>query len=171
MKLLYAPWRSNYLTQESNSSGCSFCTQISEQQDEKNFILARFNYCTVFLNLYPYNSGHVLVVPYTHESNLNNLSTQERHELIDITSLTIKILQDTLNCDGTNMGLNIGKASGGSIPDHLHAHIVPRWLGDTNFVVTTTDTKVISFDLFITYKKLKKAFDNFINHGYSEIAE
>jgi ATP adenylyltransferase len=159
MKHLYAPWRGRYITNDLKSkNGCVFCSQFAEQQDEKNFILKRFEHTVIMLNLHPYNAGHLMVLPYKHCGELTQIDKYIRAELMETTALCMNILQKTLACDGINMGINQGKSSGGSIPEHLHIHIIPRWLGDTNFLVALADTKVISFDLPDMYTKLLGAF-------------
>lgn len=163
MKILYAPWRSNYLSKERSNKKtkkCPFCQQPKENNDEKNFIIKRYKNCFVMLNLYPYNAGHLLIVPFSHKKYLNDLTKEEKINLIEILSLSSDILKKTLKYDGINIGTNISKASGGSIPNHLHLHLVPRWFGDTNFLVSTADTKQISGNLKKIYKELKKVFQN-----------
>lgn len=157
MKLLYAPWRSAYATTGTRPE-CVFCTQLAHKSDTEHFILQRFTHCAVLLNIYPYNAGHLLVIPYSHSATLEQLTADERADIMHAASITTRILHIALSCDGINIGLNMGKASGGSIPEHLHLHVVPRWFGDTNFLVTTVDTKPLSVDLVGLYHKLKKAF-------------
>lgn len=111
------------------------------------------------LNKYPYNAGHLLILPIKHVASLAELTKEARSELIELQSQSVEILQKTLNNDGANIGINLGKAAGAGIPSHLHIHILPRWQGDTNFMPTIAQTKVISFDLGQYYKKLKKQFN------------
>ena len=157
MKLLYAPWRSAYRV-PTNTTGCVFCAQLTSNQDTTHCIIQRFEYCAVMLNIYPYNAGHVLVVPYNHVAELDQLSCQERSNLMHAATISTTVIRTALECEGINLGLNIGKASGGSIPEHIHMHIVPRWIGDTNFLVTVADTKPLSADLTQIYYTLKNAF-------------
>jgi len=165
MKLLYAPWRSAYsIRAETNRNeycvpeACVFCIQLKENTDEKNFILKRFEYTFVALNKYPYNAGHLLVLPLDHKANLEELDQKTRHELIEVSTHCTTLLKKELKCHGLNVGLNLGVSAGGSIPSHLHMHIIPRWQGDTGFLVPITETKVISFDLNEIYQKLKPQF-------------
>lgn len=165
MKQLYAPWRSDYtlgISDKKNGKACPFCVQgANSDQDKKNFIIKRYKHCFVMLNLYPYNAGHVMVIPFEHKADLSLLSQEARYEIIEVVSHTISILQTTIRAEGLNVGFNLGgKAAGGSIPEHLHLHVVPRWLGDTNFLVALTDTKPISVNLVEIYEKLKKAFES-----------
>lgn len=161
MKHLYAPWRGSYSKQttEKTSSNRPFCDVINESHDEKNFILKRFKYTFVMLNIYPYNPGHLLALPYEHIDSLEKMDKASRAELIEVISLCTSILKKELKATGVNIGFNIGDcASGGSIPDHLHAHIVPRWKGDTNFLPVTAGIKPLSADLKEVYTQLKGIF-------------
>lgn len=162
MKQLYAPWRSNYTlggSGKKNGNGCPFCVQAADTNDAEHFIIKRYKHCFVMLNLYPYNAGHLMVIPYQHTGQLPELSKEAHHEIIEVVSHAVTILQTTLKAEGLNIGFNFGgKAAGGSIPEHLHLHVIPRWLGDTNFLVTLADTKPISVDLQQMYQRLQKAF-------------
>ncbi len=165
MKDLYAPWRSPYSSsideakqEKGTRDECPFCTHSNAKTDDEHFILKRFKYCYAVLNKYPYNAGHLMVIPFAHVKNLNDLEPAARHEIIDATNECIQIVQKELKCHGINVGLNLGKASGAGIPSHIHMHVLPRWEGDTNFLPTLAHTKVISFDLQEIYDRLKKAF-------------
>lgn len=159
MKQLYAPWRKNYINNGNKNNECVFCKQSKEQDDEKYFIIKRFTHCYSMLNIFPYNAGHILIIPYEHQPSLEQLSQETRSEIMEVTSASIPILKQVLGAEGINIGLNIGgKAAGGSIPEHLHLHVLPRWLGDTNFLVTLAETKQISLDLREIYQKLRNAF-------------
>ncbi|MFC1842637.1 HIT domain-containing protein [Candidatus Dependentiae bacterium] len=166
MKKLFAPWRSEYSNdvtagkqEEAQPQSCAFCKQLAQNKDQSNFILKRFKHSFVMLNKYPYNAGHLLVLPIKHVSALSELSKEERTELMELTNLSIDILYKSLKNDGLNAGFNLGKAAGAGIPSHLHMHVLPRWQGDTNFMPTIAETKVISFDLAQLYKQLKPEFD------------
>ncbi len=166
MKILYAPWRSNYVqdvvrgkTEEAPKKECVFCSQIAIKKDEKHFIFRRFNYHMIMLNLYPYNAGHLLIVSLEHTNVLKNSSKQARSELIELTHESINILTNVMNADGINVGINIGKAAGAGLPAHLHEHVLPRWIGDTNFLPLLAETKQISVDLKKIYLKLKPHFE------------
>jgi len=156
MDKLWAPWRTKYITGIKNAKGCIFCSKPKEGKDGKNYIVARARHSFSILNLYPYNNGHMMVVPNRH---VNNLSKLGRDELVDLMALlndTQKLLQKTINPDGFNIGINIGKAAGAGIKDHVHIHIVPRWIGDTNFMPVSASTKVISESLDALYGRIKK---------------
>lgn len=161
MKHLYAPWRSSYTektarTKQENipETACVFCTQLAENNDEKNFIVKRFKYNFILLNRYPYNAGHLLILPFQHINRLDKLSENARSELMELTNITVQAAEKAFNAEGINIGLNLGKASGAGIPSHLHMHVLPRWIGDTNFMPTIAGTKAISFDLDEIYKKI-----------------
>ena len=167
MKLLYAPWRSRYFsigtTKAANpNKECPFCTKFvdDEQKNKEHLILATFKTCGVMLNLHPYNAGHLLVIPYKHTPHLNELSRDERSEMMEVANVSMRIVEDVFKCDGMNMGYNKGKASGGSVQDHLHLHILPRHIGDTNFLVALANTKAIAFDMNQIYDTLEPHFKN-----------
>ncbi|MCX7846129.1 MAG: HIT domain-containing protein [Dictyoglomaceae bacterium] len=153
MKRLCCPWRIKYITSPKTDK-CIFCENVKEKEDEKNLILLRGNYCFIMLNLYPYNNGHLMIIPYSHKSNLTHLSQEEYDEMMFLAQLSIEALQEIMNPHGFNLGMNIGTSAGAGIADHIHLHIVPRWEGDSNFMLVLGDTKVIPEDLSSTYKKL-----------------
>lgn len=169
MKFLYAPWRKKYIEQALHSKSetttgdeCVFCQQINANEDEKFFIFHRSPSFVAMLNLFPYNAGHLLIVSQKHVPSLNDFSVQERSELIELVNASIEIVKKTLNAEGVNVGINLGKAAGAGIPSHFHQHILPRWPGDTNFLPTLAETKQISVDLHEMYKKLHKSFKDFV---------
>ena len=165
MKRIYAPWRSSYISdtarakqEEATQHECLFCKQFKQKKDDQNFILKRFKHTIILLNRFPYNAGHLLIMPIKHTSDLSSLSKEARAELMELITQSATIVERELKADGINIGLNLGKASGAGIPSHLHFHVLPRWSGDTNFLPTLAHTKQISFDLSEMYKQLKKAF-------------
>ncbi len=167
MDILYSPWRGEFVEQEvrtkhekATEEECVFCQQLLQDDDESFFILKRGKFFSVMLNRFPYNAGHLLIVSLKHISSLGDLSSEGRCELVELTHKSIIVLQEALKPEGMNIGLNLGKASGASIPTHLHQHVLPRWLRDTNFLTVLAQTKVISFDLKEVYKKLKAAFES-----------
>ena len=166
MKKLYAPWRSQYIIDKENikkeqesSHHCVFCKKFAENDDAENFILKRFECTAVILNIYPYNSGHLLILPLAHHAELQKLSDRERNEHFTVVNKATSILEQKLTPHGFNIGLNLGHRAGAGIPEHLHTHIVPRWEGDTNFMPVIAQTKAISFDLNKTFNVLKPLFD------------
>jgi len=165
MKVLFAPWRNEYTESEARTKNdgitkdeCVFCHQLRENNDEKYYILKRYSHCYVVLNKYPYNAGHILILPLKHVGSLNELSPETRAEIMELTNVCTQAVQDALKCDGVNIGMNLGKAAGAGIPSHLHMHVLPRWTGDTNFMPTLGNTKVISFNLDEIYQKLRPYF-------------
>jgi len=147
MKHLYAPWRHSYVTTKKPKTHgpdeCVFCENINNKLDDEGLIVKRFTHCTLMLNLYPYNAGHLLLLPNSHNAELIELKPEVRAELMEATSQSLEVLKKVMKSDGANVGLNVGIAGGGGIPSHLHYHIIPRWTGDTNFLATTGDTKTI----------------------------
>lgn len=157
MKKLYAPWRSNYVNRvhtNTKSVACVFCTIRDAHNDAPEFVLKRFEHCMVMLNKYPYNAGHILVVPYGHKQELHEYTAVELAECMMEVSIATHVLKKVLGAHGCNVGINIGKAAGAGIPEHLHVHVLPRFTGDTNFLPTLAETKQISLDLSDIYKKL-----------------
>lgn len=166
MKTLYCPWRSSYTDNVAHSKRedtpaeeCVFCKQFKENKDESYYILRRFKYHAVMFNKYPYNAGHLLILPFNHVANLHELSKESRNELTELIMHSTQILKKELNAHGFNVGLNLGIAGGAGIPSHLHYHVLPRYTGDTNFLPTLGQTKQISYDLNDFYKKLKPEFE------------
>jgi ATP adenylyltransferase len=160
MKRLHSPWRSEYIqtfTGPKTKKRCVFCEAIRSRNDEKHFVVARGKSCFLILNLYPYNSGHCLVVPRRHVGSLGDLTTRESTEMFALIRKTVAGLERVAGPDGFNIGSNLGRTAGAGIDDHIHFHVVPRWNGDTNFMPVLTGTKVISEDMKQTWKKLKKA--------------
>ena len=163
MEYLYAPWRGSYINKKTSGNkkddSCVFCTKLAENNDAQNFILRRFKHNAVILNLFPYNAGHLMVIPLEHKKRPVELRIDARQEFMELTSQSIAILEDDLNCDGINAGLNLGAAAGAGIPTHLHMHIIPRWAGDTNFMPIIAQTKPISLNLNLVYEDLKPLFE------------
>jgi ATP adenylyltransferase len=165
MKNLYAPWRSPYSSSDASHKGadtptsdCVFCDCISQSSDEHNFILKRYTHCVAILNKYPYNAGHLMIIPNKHIKKLIDLSPEALNEIMAVITHATTIVEEQLKAEGINIGLNVGSASGAGIPSHLHWHVLPRWNGDTNFLPTLAATKVISFDLKEIYELLMSHF-------------
>lgn len=156
-EILWAPWRMEYILGE-KESGCIFCTRINQDSDKENLILLRGENNFVIMNKYPYNNGHLMVVPNRHTSEFDSLSDPEKLEMMNLVSKSMNVLKKTVNPDGFNVGMNIGKIAGAGIDDHLHFHIVPRWAADTNFMPVVGQTKIISEDLGETWERLKEVF-------------
>ena len=158
MRRLWAPWRLRYLV-EHGSSECVFCQKPQERRDRENHILVRGNSCFVMLNAFPYNNGHLLIVPYRHVAALGQTTAGEKLELVELADQMIAVLTEVMHPEGFNLGINQGKAAGAGIADHIHLHIVPRWVGDYNFMPLLSETKVIPEALGQTFDKLKARLD------------
>ena len=157
MERIWAPWRIEYILME-KPEGCILCEKPEEDKDEQNYILYRGDKNFIILNSYPYNPGHLMVAPYRHTGNLEELTGEERNEHFEMVSRAIRALREAFNPGGFNIGANIGKVAGTGIDDHFHSHIVPRWQGDTNYMPVLADVRVLPEALAETYKKLKGKF-------------
>ncbi|BAI79700.1 histidine triad family protein [Deferribacter desulfuricans SSM1] len=156
MDRLWAPWRMTYISGDHIDEGCIFCNKPKETKDKENLILFRGEYSFIMMNLFPYNNGHLMVAPYKHTGNLEDLNDNELLEMMKLVQKSIKAMKRCMRPDGFNTGFNIGRAAGAGIADHVHFHVVPRWVGDTNFMPTLAGTKVISEHILKTYDKIYK---------------
>jgi ATP adenylyltransferase len=136
---------------------CLFCELPRQNRDAENLLLQRGRNAFVMLNLYPYNTGHVMVAPYEHTADFANLLPETGAEMLQLTQQAVGALKQEYQPDGFNIGMNLGRVSGAGVPDHLHVHVVPRWNGDTNFMPVTADTKVMPETLDKTYERLRRA--------------
>jgi ATP adenylyltransferase len=158
MERLWSPWRLSYVTNASGEpSGCVFWFTSEPGRDD--LILVRGRTCYVVLNLYPYNNGHLMVVPNRHIGSLHATTLDEREELIDLTRHAEIALMEAYTPQGINMGINLGRPAGAGVLDHLHIHAVPRWNGDTNFMTVIGDTRVLPESLPDTKKRLQPIFE------------
>ena len=158
MDKLWAPWRVKYVTQIlKDQKRCVFCDIVKQKKDKKNYIFIRSRHCYSVLNIYPYNNGHSLIVPYRHVNDISKLTRVEREDLFDLLEETKALLEKTLTPGGFNIGINLGRVAGAGFPGHVHIHIVPRWHGDVNFMPVTASTKVVSQSLKMLYEKLNHA--------------
>lgn len=155
MDNLWAPWRIRYILGE-KESGCFFCRKSQEATDAKNLVLVRDRTCFALLNTYPYNPGHLMIAPYKHTGELDDLGEQELTEFMALTRRCKQILTGAVRPDGFNIGLNLGKPAGAGVLDHVHMHVVPRWNGDTNYMPVLSDTRVIPQALDELYATLLK---------------
>ncbi len=156
MERLWAPWRIEYV-RISKPNGCIFCMLPKEGDDERNLILHRGKYAFIIMNNYPYNPGHVMVAPYRHVGEIEELTPEEWMEIHTLISLAIKAIKRAMEPHGFNLGVNIGRVAGAGIEGHIHFHIVPRWNGDTNFMPVLADTKVIVQGIRENYQELREA--------------
>lgn len=158
MERLWAPWRLEYIVGE-REDGCVFCILPQRNDDEKHHVLFRGKHTYIVMNAFPYSNGHLLIPPYRHIADLNELTDEESLEMMQLARMCCSALKEACGPDGFNIGLNLGTAAGAGIADHLHMHVVPRWSGDTNFMPVLADVKVMPEALDTTYKKLKERFD------------
>ena len=155
MDHLWTPWRYQFVQDPQPAAGCIFCDKPAEHRDQQNFILHRARLNFVILNLYPYTSGHLMIVPYSHVATLDQAGPDVRAEMIELAARAEKLLRAAYRPEGLNMGLNLGKCAGAGIAAHLHLHVLPRWPGDANFMSVVGETRVIPEDIPTTYAKLR----------------
>ncbi len=164
MDRLYTPWRYSYIKGESgekSSAGgaCVFCTlRESPGEDERNFVVHRARHNLIVLNIYPYISGHLMIVTYEHAADLDAVPKETTDELMDLSKRAVGLLREAYRPHGFNLGMNLGQAAGAGVADHLHLHVMPRWAGDANFMTTVGETRVIPEDLRMTYDRLRGRF-------------
>ncbi|MEM2001365.1 MAG: HIT domain-containing protein [Candidatus Methanomethylicaceae archaeon] len=153
LKNLWAPWRLAFIVEEKKDV-CIFCEKPKENDDDKNLIFARGGSVFGMLNKYPYNAGHLMIAPYRHIKNIEDLEEGEWKEIFELLRDSMNVLKRTMSPEGFNIGFNVGRAAGAGY-DHIHLHVVPRWNGDTNFMPVLSDTKVIPEHLEETYRKIR----------------
>jgi ATP adenylyltransferase len=185
MDLLWTPWRYSYVTTADEATrpgvpaslnawpgdlGCVFCNLVAsidyaiangmdtETAEAAGNLVYRGKHCFVCLNAFPYTSGHVMVMPYAHLDRLAGLSAEASHELMDLAQLTEAAIEKLYRPHGLNLGMNLGKAAGAGVAGHLHLHAMPRWAGDTNFMTTIAETRIIPEELNVTWMRFRKAF-------------
>lgn len=164
MKKMFSPWRSAYIDtfkekEKKKSKQCLFCSIAkAKSDDEKNLLVWRGKYCFVVMNRFPYNSGHVMVVPYKHTATMEKFTDNENLEFMKVITQCITSLKTVSNPEGFNVGANIGRGAGAGIDQHIHFHVVPRWNGDTNFMPVLSDIKVVSESIETTRKTLVQQF-------------
>jgi len=158
LKPLWAPWRIEYILAPKGDEECFICKGARSPQDRGSLVLHMGKGALVILNRYPYNPGHLMVAPLRHVASLGDLGGEERAELMDLLALSVEILKSVMSPGGFNIGVNMGKAAGAGLEDHLHIHVVPRWEGDTNFMPVLADVKVVPEHIEESYRKLKRAF-------------
>lgn len=159
MKNLWAPWRSKYILSGKKIDKCIFCHAIENIEDKENLVVFRGKLCFCMLNKYPYSGGHLMVLPNKHKKDILDLEQEEMVELLTIAGKAQLFLKKEMNPDGFNIGANIGKVAGAGVEGHFHLHIVPRWLGDTNFMPVLSETKVVSQSMNDIYDVIRLNFD------------
>jgi ATP adenylyltransferase len=155
---IWSPWRYRYVAGDRKPEGCVFCAIASASEDEDNLIVFRGSHNFVVLNLYPYTSGHIMVVPYSHTAELGSLDEDTAGELMRLTRAAEKHLRALYRPDGLNLGMNLGAAAGAGIAGHLHMHVLPRWVADANFISVIGETRVLPEELNVTWRRLHDAF-------------
>ena len=161
MQRLWSPWRSKYIASgvDSQAESCVLCRIAgSPDEDASNYVLHRGQHAFVLLNLYPYITGHLMIVPYQHTSEFDSVAKEITDEMMDLAKRSQTALREVYSPSGFNMGMNLGSAAGAGIADHIHIHVLPRWSGDTNFMTTVGETRVLPEDLETTYSKIRSKF-------------
>lgn len=147
-----------YIENSNREDGCIFCNAQEKEDGVENLIAFRGECSYVILNRYPYTSGHLMVVPFEHKASLEELNAETRAEMMELTSRSMTVLRNIYNPQAFNMGANIGEAAGAGVKEHVHIHIVPRWVGDTNFMSAVGETRVLPEALEDTYERVRKGF-------------
>jgi Diadenosine tetraphosphate (Ap4A) hydrolase and other HIT family hydrolases len=161
---LWTPWRYQYIKSASKKAErCFLCEAAKDPEKPENLVVYKDEIIIILLNKYPYNNGHLMVAPIRHVKNLEDLSKDESYKIWEGIVISKKILDESYNPHGYNIGINLGKAAGAGLEDHLHIHIVPRWVGDTNYMTTIASTKVMPQLLEESWKELRKAISKMKN--------
>jgi len=161
---IWSPWRYRYIKGETGeksdagSAACIFCTIRDAENDPANFVLHRAAHNLIVLNIYPYTSGHLMIVPFAHLANLDDAPKETTNETMDLTKRCQSLLRETYKPDGFNIGINQGRMAGAGVAEHLHIHILPRWQGDANFMTTIAETRVLPEELRVTFERLARLF-------------
>jgi len=155
---LWSPWRLQYVISTDEAHACVFC-EAQSSPGAGSLVLFRARHCYVILNLYPYNSGHLMVVPNRHIATLSAASHDERCEMMDLTRVAEQALTESYRPQGLNVGMNLGRSAGAGIVDHMHIHLVPRWNGDTNFMTVVGEVRVLPEDMVQTAERLRPVFE------------
>lgn len=158
VRQLYSTWRMAYI-EAPRHEGCIFCDFPAEGRDEEHFIVHRGSACFVILNLYPYNPGHMMVIPFRHTCVFESMTRDEALEMHRFTAHALKVLKKLMNPEGFNIGINLGRPAGAGVADHMHQHIVPRWNGDTNFMPVLAETRMLPQAVEETYVNIKRVWD------------
>ena len=165
MEHIWSPWRYKYIASADREPGCVFC-KARDGDDREYFIIHRASLNFIILNLYPYTSGHLMIVPYQHVASLSALVADTTTQMMELTKRAQSALETEYDPDGFNIGMNLGRSAGAGVAEHVHMHVVPRWTGDANFVSIVGETRVLPEDLTTTYERLKEYFDTGKKSGW-----
>jgi ATP adenylyltransferase len=165
MDILWAPWRMEYIKSSPKVEGCVFCQKLLDTKDRENLLLYRSRHTFVLMNPYPYNNGHLMVLPKKHMPGLEGLEDEILLDLMRTTRFCIDCLREAMGPDGFNMGINLGRVAGAGLADHLHLHVVPRWAGDASFMTVVGEVKVIPDHITRTYDLLASIFQKHSTEG------
>jgi len=155
MKYLWSPWRMKYVLHHSPAANCFFCAALQQEDGPENLVLQRGKLAFVMMNRYPYTGGHLMVVPYLHQPSFDALEASINTEIMQLIAHSMQVIRRVYQPDGFNIGSNIGTAAGAGVADHVHFHVVPRWYGDTNFMSSVGDTRVLPEKLSDSYRRLR----------------
>jgi ATP adenylyltransferase len=158
MDYLWSPWRYQYVQGANRTSGCVLCEAAAADKDQENFLVYRGRHNFILLNMYPYTTGHLMIVPYEHVGMLEAASAAALQEMMLLAQASQKYLREVYKAPGFNLGMNLGESAGAGIADHLHMHVLPRWPGDTSFITAVAETRVLPEELPVTWRKLREAF-------------
>ena len=158
MNHIWSPWRMEYIENHGKEEGCVFCRALAIPDSAENLVVHRGTHSFVILNRYPYTSGHVMIVPFRHEPNLEQLDSPSRSEMMELTSRATAVLRQVYQTRAFNIGMNIGEAAGAGVKEHVHVHVVPRWIGDTNFMSTLASVRVLPETLADTWQRIRTGF-------------
>jgi ATP adenylyltransferase len=157
MDYLWTPWRYAYIANAEKTPGCVFCEVQNEKDDRKALIVHRGRHCFLILNLFPYTSGHLMIVPYAHLDELQKLPRDAAEEMMALMQRVEAVLREVYRPEGINMGMNVGRAAGAGVRGHIHMHALPRWTADSNFMTTVGETRMLPESLDMTWEKISKA--------------
>jgi ATP adenylyltransferase len=158
MDHLFTPWRYQYISNAGKATSCLLCDVFDGGEDAERLIIHRGQHCYIILNAFPYTSGHVMIAPYQHLDQIAKLPEPAAQEMMALTQRMEAVLRQLYTPDGINLGMNIGKAAGAGVAGHIHMHVLPRWVADSNFMTTVGETRILPESLEITYERMKKMF-------------
>lgn len=159
MDYLWTPWRYAYITSAAKIAGCLFCDLLKSGDDQKANIVYRGRDCFIILNIFPYTSGHVMILPYAHLDELQKLPAEAAHEMMDLSQRMETVLRRLYAPNGINLGMNIGQAAGAGVAGHIHMHVLPRWVADANFMSVVGETRTLPEALDTTYRRIREALE------------